>query len=201
MACFPHPLRTYILSSPTWTRCLPLLWRQFCVHQFLTQALEELLYSVLEVISSAASPPTVDDVIESLQTGLSSLLRKVTGRSCKTPQELFLACGISQIPDQETSESLQQRLSLRSPLNEMKALEFGEKTPVTAVARALLLLAILYGKSRGIKQDSGFTYLLPISPVTGGSDRFSPGVTGGLRKTRHGCVSSRAYLKHTHSAR
>jgi hypothetical protein len=135
------------------------LWRQFCVHQFLTQALEELLYSVLEVISSAASPPTGEDVIESLQIGLSSLLREVADTSCRTPRELFLACGISQIPDQETSESLQQRLSLNSPINEMKALQLGEKTPVAAVARALLLLAILYGKWRGIKQDSGFTYL------------------------------------------
>ncbi len=135
------------------------LWRQFCLQQFLAQALEELFCSVLETVSDAPASLTLDDLAAGLQSELPVTLQQVTKRACQTPRELLLSYGISKRPDQQTCAMLQQQLSLNDPRSEAHILQIEGYTPNIAASRALLLLANLYTKWRGVRDDPGFIYI------------------------------------------
>jgi len=70
-------------------------WQQFCAHEYLTQALEKLLYCTLEVLNRQPSGMTLDEVCASL-TGreFGSTLVGLFGAGA-TPRELLLALEMS----------------------------------------------------------------------------------------------------------
>jgi hypothetical protein len=130
------------------------LWTQFCLHQFLTQALEYLLYAVLEVIGTETTGLTLPETIKRiLQPEFFGALKNQVGTDCSTPNKLLLALGIEQIPTEATSNALQKELSPAKSLSEAHIMWLDHRAVETATAKAVLLLSVLYGKWRGMFQD------------------------------------------------
>ena len=136
------------------------MWKQFCLHQFLSQALENLLYSVLEVPAESGGLSLNGIISKLIQPEFFSVLAKVTGSLCTTPHELMLRFRVEQIPDNTWSQALQSRLSPRHKQSEAKLLYLESKTPEGAASQAVLLLAVIYGKWRGISCDSALKYII-----------------------------------------
>lgn len=129
-------------------------WKQFCLHQFITQALEYLLYSVLEVVGREITGVSLSETIESLlQPEFFALLEEITENECNTPSELLNSFGITEIPDEEFSSHLQKELTPIHPKSEAQILDFDEKHLKNSAAKSILLLAVLYGKWRGMFQN------------------------------------------------
>ncbi|MFP5265217.1 MAG: hypothetical protein ACLGJB_25300 [Blastocatellia bacterium] len=136
------------------------LWKQFCLHQFLSQALENLLYSVLEVSAESGSLSLSDILSKLIQPEFFSVLAEVTGSPCTTLSELMLRLKVEQIPDNTLSQALQSRLSPRHKQSEAKLLHLEGKSPESAAAQAMLLFTIIYGKWRGISRDPALKYVI-----------------------------------------
>ena len=136
------------------------LWKQFCLHQFLSHALEDLLCSVLETAGSQSVGLTVEGIALFLaQPEFISFLSAATGKKCDTPLSLFSNLGITNVPDETLSLMLQKTLSPKHKLSEAKNLYLEIDSPQDQAARGVLLLAILYGKWRGITNDLAFQYV------------------------------------------
>lgn len=168
LVCPPHYYGTLWLKqskpvpyiAPSGFDSCQSLWKQFCLQQFLAQTLEEFFCSVLETIGNAHVQPTVAELVTMMQSGLCESLEQEINGSCKSPRELLLSYGISKQPDQQVSEDLQRLLSLDDPRSEAKIFEIERETPeLAAITRALLLLATLYGKWRGIHNELGYSYV------------------------------------------
>lgn len=137
-----------------------LLWRQFCLQQFLTQALEELLYCLLEIAGSESAGLSTAQVISViLQADFFSLFKDITGNSCSKPKDLLVMLGADDIPDEAMSLRKQKELSAlhRESESSLIAMEL-DNFPAKA-ARSLLLLAIIYIKWRGIKTDHAMNFV------------------------------------------
>jgi hypothetical protein len=132
-------------------------WRQFCAHQFLAFALEEFFAGVLDIVS-----PHPEGLIESqvldelLDDDLFADLKQTVGRKCSTPAALLAALGVSRIPDSHISDSLARQFGARASLNEWAICTRASGAPATRLGRAILLLALLYGKWRGREDDDIF---------------------------------------------
>lgn len=150
-------------SLPENFRFCQSLWRQFCLHQFFAQALELLLYSVIETVGAEPSGLGLEDTIEYiLQPEFYSVLSESTESvAINSPFELFKALGIEDIPSAQTSAQLQRKWLPDSVLSEAQILSKSNTDPSTAAARSMLLLALVYGKWRGVSDDSGMNYLTP----------------------------------------
>jgi hypothetical protein len=136
------------------------LWRQFCLHQFLAQAIELLLCSVLELLSVDVLGLTSDEVVGRLvEPEFTNTLEKLTGKSCARPRDLLNALGIKGVPDTATSETLQKRLLPTHSLSEAKILSLSDTDAQDMAAQGILLLAVLYGKWRGVSTDHAFAYV------------------------------------------
>ena len=136
------------------------LWKQFCLQQFITQALESLMYCVLEIIGSESAGLRIDDLIlQILQHEFYSILKEATQKSCKKPIDLLTHLGINDVPPEKTSLRLQKELSFIHPLSEAQIIHMDFKTPQAAAVRAMLILFVTYGKWRGLKHDVGFNYV------------------------------------------
>lgn len=86
-------------------------------------------------------------------------MRGVMGTDCKTPHEFLLSVGVGQVPDERLSQTLQGKLSPQHARSEAQILLLEHKTPEGVAARAVLLLAVIYGKWRGIANDAALKYV------------------------------------------
>lgn len=130
------------------------LWKQFCLHQFLTQALECLLYSVLEAAGFEATGLSLVEILKKLtHRDFLDAIKNVTVVDCITPEKLLSALGITEIPDESFSKTQQAKYTPIHLQSEAQILYLEGKTSEEAAAKAVLLLAALYGKWRGMYQD------------------------------------------------
>jgi len=136
------------------------LWKQFCVQQFLTQAIEGLMYSVLETAGAESSGLTMDAIISTiLQDEFFSILEKTVNVSCKKPYDLLNALGVDGLPDEKKSLVLQEQIPLLDPKSEYGIMALEYNNPEGSAARAILMLSVLYGKWRGMENDPGLGYV------------------------------------------
>jgi hypothetical protein len=134
-------------------------WRQFCLHEFLTQALEGLLSSILGVLEEVPEGETAIEVVGKItDSTFAKYLEVATGVPCNTPAALLRALGNAEVPDEERWLKLRQRYPYRHPLSEWIC-EREANTSSELAARAILLLAILYGKWRGVITDASYRFV------------------------------------------
>jgi hypothetical protein len=116
------------------------LWKQFCVQQFLTQAIEGLMYSVLEMAGAESSGLTMDAIISTiLQPEFFSILEEAVSASCRKPHDLLSALGIEGLPDREKSSALQEQIPLLDPRSEARIMALEYNNPEKSAARAILM--------------------------------------------------------------
>jgi hypothetical protein len=131
------------------------LWQQFCLHQFIGQALEYLLYAVLEAVGAEITGKFLSDTIETItQSSFFNCLKEVTGADCDTPQKFLSGLSIETIPDETFCKNQQKTVSPIQGQSEAQIFELEEKTAEEAAAKAILLLGTLYGKWRGMFQSN-----------------------------------------------
>jgi hypothetical protein len=125
-------------------------WRQFCAHQFLAFALEEFLAAVLDALS-----PHPEGLIEAaLLDALVSKefvqdLETVMKTKIGTPAALLKAIGVVGIPEVATCLEVTKRFGGDALVDEWSVCWDRDVSPQTRLGRAILLLAMLYGKWRG----------------------------------------------------
>lgn len=131
-------------------------WRQYCLHQFLTQAIEGLLDGLLRLLANHPAGLTVDDIARSL-TGFEfqAYLRQVTGDKCDRPSTLMKVFGIATPPDEEFCVRQRNRFGWAHKLSE-RICERDAARPGQIAARSCLTLASLYSKWRGITSDAAY---------------------------------------------
>ena len=136
------------------------LWRQFCLQQYLTQALENMLVAVLEIVGSESSGLTLEETVSRLLgSTFHSVLKERIGKKCDKPKALLRAFKITDKPSQASSLGLQKTLKPTAENSETGILGISGNDPGAAAARAVLLSAVLYGKWRGIKDNDGLNYV------------------------------------------
>lgn len=133
-----------------WVDCRR-LWRQFCLQQFLTQALEGLLYAVLEAAGAESAGLPLEAIVERMmQPPFYGELEQRVGGACLRPSQLARALGLEAIPDEPASARAWQALDLAHPASEWQLTDalHEKKGPALAAARAVLMLSALYAKWR-----------------------------------------------------
>lgn len=137
------------------------LWKQFCLQQYITQAIESLMYSVLETVGAESGGLSLDELLLRLiSQDFLSLIQEVAGNSCDRPWQLLATFGLYEIPDENQSKHLQQEFSIGNRKSEVEILDIKKKSPASALTVCVLLLSCLYGKWRGIKNDIGCAYVM-----------------------------------------
>lgn len=130
------------------------LWGQFCLHQFLTQALEHLLCAVLDTVEAESNGLLFDEMIGRLfDEEFHETFRELTGRRCTRPRHLMTAIGVDAQPSESHSLKLQRELLPTHDRSEAQALMMEGGGPGRQTAIALALLGIMYGKWRGISDE------------------------------------------------
>lgn len=136
------------------------MWGQFCLHQFLTLALEGLLCSVLEVVAADLGGLTLEASVASITTPeFYATLADATGNDCPSPRDLLAAFDVCDVPDETKSRRLRKKLMPTHGLSEAQALCWEVCGAPFEVARSVLLLATLYGKWRGAGEELAFSYI------------------------------------------
>jgi hypothetical protein len=136
------------------------MWGQFCLHQFLTQALEGLLCAVLQAVTADSAGLTPNEVVASVITlEFRETLANATSKDCSRPRDLLAAFGVRDIPNEATSSRLRKTIKPTHGLSEAQALGWGVGGAPFETARAMLLLVTLYGKWRGAGPDLAFNYV------------------------------------------
>jgi hypothetical protein len=136
------------------------MWRQFCLHQFLTQAAEGLLRAVLEALTADSAGLTLDEVVALVTApDFRKTLADATREDCQRPCDLLAAFGVSVVPDEATSARLRKSIMPEHRLSETRTLGWKVSGAAFDTARAVLLLATLYSKWRGAGQDLAFNYV------------------------------------------
>lgn len=133
-------------------------WRQFCLQEYLTVALERLLSVVLEIAGNRSAGVTEKDLIGSiLQPGFSKSLSEQLEMAVETPRELVVAFGMDHPPSSALSEGLRQSYPFGHPCSEESLhVDFDGGSPQSEAAQAILILSVVYGKWRGISEDPAF---------------------------------------------
>jgi hypothetical protein len=137
------------------------IWKQYCLHQFFTQAMEDLLHSVLGAVGSESTGLRPEELAGKLVgREFLSTLKILAGRTCKRPRDLFNAIGVTAVPDETLSSKLRKEIGYLHDQSEVNlGSGFDERTPQTSAAIAFVTLAVLYGKWRGAKSDAGFSHV------------------------------------------
>lgn len=124
-------------------------WQQFCVHEFLTQALEILLSSTLDTLNLRPSGMALTEVCLSL-TGenFRATLNDLFG-AASSPSALMGKLGINGIPSSSECDANRKRIGVTSARSEL-ALSVADGTPEQIAARAIGILVVLYAKWRSV---------------------------------------------------
>lgn len=133
------------------------LWRQFCAHQFLAYALEELLAAVLDILVHHPEGLTENDLLDTLISDcFLDDLSQFFARKCSRPDALLRAVGVTSVPDAMGSRLVAKQFGARKKLNEWVVCFDDNVRPQTRLGRVVVLLAFLYGKWRGENEDKAF---------------------------------------------
>ncbi len=127
-------------------------WQQFCAHEYLTQALENLLYCTLEVLNLQPSGMALDDVCSSL-TGqnFGATLVELFGAGA-APRDLMATLEMQNIPSEKHCRAARIDIGATSSKSERALVERAGK-PEEIAATGLGLLAVLYSKWRGARNE------------------------------------------------
>jgi hypothetical protein len=132
-------------------------WRQFCAHQFLAFALEELLAAVLDALVPYPDGLTETDLLDALvNDDFLDDITQTLGRKCRRPEVLLSALGVKGVPNAAASRAVVRQFGAAARLNDWAVCYDREVGPQTRLGRAVLLLALLYGKWRGETEDVAF---------------------------------------------
>lgn len=124
-------------------------WAQFCLHQFLTMALEGMLKGMLQALVGVSSGKTVDELVAELTDArFHDYLRTAAGARCSTPRQLLAAAGVTAAPSPSECEAAQAKITYTAKMGEWLC-EAKVDTPSERCARSCLVLAVLYAKWRG----------------------------------------------------
>lgn len=135
-------------------------WRQLCLHDFFCLAVEDLLCAVLEVAGSADQGIPLEPISESLVSkDFFSFLSSVTRKRCDGPRAFLNALGIKSIPTEFFSSDYHKRLTPVHPLSEAQIVRLSATSPAEQIARAVLMVGVLYGKWRGMTNDVAMQYV------------------------------------------
>lgn len=135
-------------------------WKQFCLQQLFTQALESVMFAILETVGSESSGLTLEATISRLiGQRFSDLITGHTGDVCHKPRDLLRALSLDGIPDEDKCLYLQNKLSLFDKISEASLLKIERKSPDTTLACGVMMLSVLYGKWRGITHNKGLSYV------------------------------------------
>lgn len=130
------------------------LWGQFCLHQFLTQALEYLLCAVLDAVGNESNGlPLADLIGQLLDEEFFETFRELVGQRCASPHHLLTAIGVDAQPSEYDSRQLQRKLLPTHEWSEAQLLLMEWDSPGRQCSIALALLCTLYGKWRGINDE------------------------------------------------
>jgi hypothetical protein len=125
-------------------------WRQFCAHQFLAFALEEFLAAVLDALSAHPEGLTEAALLDELVSKeFVQDLETVMKAKVSTPAALLKVIGIVRVPDVATCLEVTKKIGGDALVDEWSVCWDRDVSPQTRLGRAMLLLAMLYGKWRG----------------------------------------------------
>jgi hypothetical protein len=127
-------------------------WQQFCVHEFLTQALEKILGSTLDTLNLQPAGMTLTEVCLSL-TGenFRATLKDLFG-AATSPSALMGKIGINGIPSIAECDANRKRIGVISTRSEL-ALSIADGSPEQIAAGAIGILAVLYAKWRSVRNE------------------------------------------------
>ena len=130
-------------------------WQYFCLHQFVTQALENLLAAVLDILSGELSGTTNREISLRLTSDLFlEKLKEIHGASCRRPCDLLRHLGVTApSPNPSVCRQNQLQFDLSHPSSESRILDQEPNTAYERTAVAVSLLAILYAKWGGLATD------------------------------------------------
>jgi hypothetical protein len=124
-------------------------WRQFCLHQYLTQAVEILFWAVLETLAKYRQGLAAEEIVQALVTErFRRRLNELTAADAETPSAVLRAIGINAPPTTSTSSRLWREVGIRHRLSEFQLLGQERDSPEDGAAVACALLAVLYGRWR-----------------------------------------------------
>jgi len=134
-------------------------WKQFCVHQYLTQGLEHLLTAVLETVAREASGMDAESVSEALSGhDFKSKLRSIFGENAR-PDTVLKQLKISAMPSDSACRLARETLGAGNKLNEERILDFADGTAQGNAAVAVAIVAVLFAKWRtGSDRFSQYIY-------------------------------------------
>jgi hypothetical protein len=133
--------KTRPLSLPHKLSGCATFWQQFCLHQFITQALEQLLTAVLETLTGGL---TLDDICVALTSKtLLAELQEIHGAHCGRPADLLEHLGGGDRPFVQRSGG-GRLFSLKHRSSESQLLDREPSVPEDRVAIAVSLLAVVY---------------------------------------------------------
>lgn len=136
------------------------LWKQFCLHQFITQALEHLLYAVIETVGYDATGLTLPECIEEMtQPSFFSALEAITGSNCPRPRDLLAVFDVTDIPNDQFSLKAQAMYLPIHSLSEAQILASPGRSPQEAASVTVAILAVLFAKWRGGFGDRTMSYV------------------------------------------
>jgi hypothetical protein len=125
-------------------------WRQFCAHQFLAFALEEFLAAVLDALSPHPEGLTEGALLDELVSKeFVQDLETVLKTKVRSPAALLKAIGIVGVPGVATCLEITKKFGGDALVDEWSVCWDRDVSPKTRLGRAMLLLALLYGKWRG----------------------------------------------------
>ena len=136
------------------------LWKQFCLHQFVTQALEYLLFAVIETVGHTVTGLSLDDTVAGLiEPTFLTTLKSLTGKDCRRPCDLLSAIDVVEAPTARSSAFAQETYKPGHSLSEAQLLISAGKSPQEATATAVVMLAVLFAKWRGKSEDTAMSYV------------------------------------------
>jgi hypothetical protein len=147
--------KTRRLEFPPPERTCAEYWQYFCLHQFLTQALENLLTAVLDEVSGELSGLTVQELCSRLSSeDFLRELREIHGVNYKAPRDLMLGLGLASpqsVP--ALCRQNQKTFNLTHPSSESRVLDRRQTGAGARAAVAVSLLAMLYAKWGGLNTE------------------------------------------------
>jgi hypothetical protein len=153
----PDGRKTLRVSVPSDFPRVVAFWRQFCLQQYLTQPLEDLLCAVLRALEHEVGGCSREQVVDALVGGgeLAEQCGTMLRAACRTPRAILKQVGITTVPREQDCLAARRRYLFSHRLSEVSLAkpEDGAESLSASVARACIRLGMLYAKWRGISTD------------------------------------------------
>jgi len=129
-------------------------WREFCLHQYLTWALESILAAVLDELGGASLGLERAELARRL-TGqeFSSYFDGEVGVAARTPASFLRSLGLAGVPTAELCAQVRRQRTIDAADSEEVLARGEEESAAETVARACHLLGALYARWRSVSTD------------------------------------------------